>query len=117
MHRFTWDLHYDPLGGGGGGRGGGAGGAVPHRTYPGVNSPWVAPGTYTVRLTVDGKSSTQPITVKMDPRVKETLGVQQIYTLTTQAENGAMAAAAALKEAQAAPKNFARNRSPRPTTR
>ena len=51
-----------------------------------MNSPWVAPGTYSVRLTVDGKSSTQPITVKMDPRVKETLGVQQIYTLTTQME-------------------------------
>jgi photosystem II stability/assembly factor-like uncharacterized protein len=102
-HRFTWDLHYDPLpGGGGGGRGGGAGGAVPHRTYPGVGSPWVAPGAYTVRLTVDGKSSTQPITVKMDPRVKETLAVQQIYALTTQAENAAMTAAAALKEAQAA---------------
>ena len=90
-----------PAGRGGGGRGGGAGGAVPHRTYPGVNSPWVAPGTYSVRLTADGKSSTQPITVKMDPRVKETLGVQQIYMLTTQAENGAMAAEAALKEAQA----------------
>ena len=61
-----------------------------------------APGTYTVRLTVDGKSYTQPITVKMDPRVKETLGVQQIYTLTTQAENAAMTADAALKEAHAA---------------
>ncbi len=52
MHRFSWDMHYDPIpGAGGGGRGGGGGnGAVPHRTYPGVNSPWVAPGTYTVRL-------------------------------------------------------------------
>src|SRR6185437_13417438 len=49
MHRFSWDMHYDPLpGGGGGGRGGGGSSAVPHRTYPGVNSPWVAPGTYTV---------------------------------------------------------------------
>ena len=35
MHRFSWDMHYDPIGaGGGGGRGGGGGGgAVPHRTY------------------------------------------------------------------------------------
>ena len=99
-HRFSWDMHYDPLAGGGGGRGGGGGGgAVPHRTYGGVNSPWVAPGAYTVRLTVDGKSQTQPITVKMDPRVKDSLAVQQIYTLTTQAENNAMAAEAALKEA------------------
>jgi len=103
MHRFTWDMHYDPLpGGGGGGRGGGGGGngAVPHRTYPGVNSPWVAPGTYTVRLTADGKSVTQPIVVKMDPRVKVTPEVQQIFTLTSQAEDRARNAAAAYKEAR-----------------
>jgi hypothetical protein len=103
QHRFSWDMHYDPLGGGGGGRGGGGGGgAVPHRTYTGVSSPWVAPGAYSVRLTVDGKSSTQPIAVKMDPRVKDTLAIQQIYTLTTQMEDGAMAAGAAYKDARAA---------------
>src|SRR6185369_1675984 len=73
MHRFTWDMHYDALpGGGAGGRGGGAGGAVPHRTYAAVNAPWVAPGTYSVRLTANGQSQTQPIVIKMDPRVKVT---------------------------------------------
>jgi hypothetical protein len=88
-HRFSWDLHYDPLPGGGGGRGGGgAGGAVPRRTYPGVSSPWVAPGTYNVRLTADGKSVTQLIVVKIDPRVKVTPAIQQIFTLTTQMEDG-----------------------------
>ena len=103
MHRFSWDMHYDPLpGGGGGGRGGGGGnGAVPHRTYPGVNSPWVAPGTYTVRLTVNGRSVTQPIVVKMDPRVKITPDVQQIFTLTTQAENRVRSSAVAYKDARA----------------
>ena len=30
------------------------------------------PGKYTVRLNVDGKSQSQPLTVKMDPRVKAT---------------------------------------------
>ena len=40
-------------GGGGGGRGGGGG---------------LQPGQYTVRLTVDGKSYTQPVVVKPDPR-------------------------------------------------
>ena len=102
MHRFSWDMHYDPLpGGGGGGRGGGGGnGAVPHRTYPSVNSPWAAPGTYTVRLTADGKSVTQPIVVKMDPRVKITPEVQQIFILTTQMENNARAAGTAYKEAR-----------------
>jgi photosystem II stability/assembly factor-like uncharacterized protein len=104
MHRFTWDMHYDPIaGGGGGGRGGGGGanGAVPHRTYPGVNSPWVAPGVYTVRLTAGGQSVTQPITIQMDPRVKITPEVQQIFTLTTRIESAAQTALAAGKEAQA----------------
>ena len=103
MHRFTWDLHYDPTPGvtAGRGGGGGAGGAVPHRTYPGVNSPWVAPGTYTVRLTADGASMTQPIVVKLDPRVKITPEVQQIFTLTTQMENSALNALGMLKEARA----------------
>jgi hypothetical protein len=102
MHRFSWDMHYDPSpGAGGGGRGGGGGSAaVPHRTYPGVNSPWVAPGVYSVRLTANGKSLTQPITIKMDPRVKVTPEVQQVFTLTAQAEDHARAAAAAQKEAR-----------------
>ena len=101
MHRFTWDMHYNPLpGGGGGGRGGGGGanGAVPHRTYPGVASPWVAPGGYSVRLAVEGKTQTQPIVIKMDPRVKITPEVQQIFTLTTQMESNVRIAAAAYKD-------------------
>src|ERR1019366_3412322 len=102
MHRFTWDMHYDPIGGGGGGRGGGGGGgAVPHRTYPGVSSPWVAPGAYSVRLTVNGQSQSQPIAIKMDPRVKITPEVQQIFTLTTQMENRARNATGAYKDARA----------------
>jgi hypothetical protein len=103
MHRFTWDMHYDPIGGGGGGGrgGGGGGGAVPHRTYGGVNSPWVAPGAYSVRLTVNGQSQSQPIAIKMDPRVKITPEVQRIFTLTTQMENNAGNAAGAYKDARA----------------
>jgi hypothetical protein len=101
MHRFSWDMHYDPIpGGGGGGRGGGGGAAVPHRTYAGVNSPWVAPGTYSVRLTANGQSQTQPITIKMDPRVKITPDVQQIFTLTTKMEDNARTAGAAYKDAR-----------------
>ena len=103
MHRFTWDMHYDALPGmPAGGRGGGGGGAaVPHRTYPAVNSPWVAPGVYTVRLTVNGQTRTQPITIKMDPRVKITPAIQQIFTLSTQMETNAANAAAAYREARA----------------
>jgi len=66
MHRFTWDLHYPPssthaqypIS------------AIPYSTAPQPTSPWVLPGTYTVRLTADGHQFTQPLTVRMDPRVK-----------------------------------------------
>jgi len=44
--------------------------AVNRDTPPSPTSPWVVPGEYTVVLTVGGKSYTQPLTVKMDPRVK-----------------------------------------------
>ena len=102
MHRFTWDLRYDPVPGTTGGRGssGGEVGAVPHRTYPNLNSPWVPPGTYTVRLTANGQSMTQPITIRIDPRVKVTPALQRIFTLTAQMENEAASAARAQKEAR-----------------
>jgi hypothetical protein len=99
MHRFTWDMHYDVIpGGDGGGRGGGAGGAVPHRTYPTINSPWVSPGDYTVRLTAGGQTVTQPIHIVMDPRVKITSDVRQIFTITERIEASARTAVAASKE-------------------
>ncbi|MGH2687732.1 MAG: WD40/YVTN/BNR-like repeat-containing protein, partial [Actinomycetota bacterium] len=67
MHRFVWDLHHPPP-------------AVSSFTYPIAAvyrntprtpvGPWAQPGRYTVKLTVGGKSYTQPLTVRMDPRVK-----------------------------------------------
>jgi photosystem II stability/assembly factor-like uncharacterized protein len=59
MHRWIWDLRPTPAPrpAGGGGGGFGRGGATT-----------VLPGTYTVKLTVGGKSYTQPLVVKMDPR-------------------------------------------------
>jgi len=65
FHRFVWDLHYTPMGG----RGGFSMAAILHDTGPGNNSPWVAPGTYTVHLIAGGKSYTQHLTVRMDPRI------------------------------------------------
>ncbi len=57
MHRFAWDLRY----------------ALP----PGVrDSSWrprtvlALPGNYTVKLTANGKSTAQPLTVVLDPRLK-----------------------------------------------
>jgi hypothetical protein len=54
-----------------------------------------------VRLTVNGQSQSQPIAIKMDPRVKITPEVQQIFTLTTQMENRARNATGAYKDARA----------------
>jgi photosystem II stability/assembly factor-like uncharacterized protein len=66
MQRFVWDLHY----------------ALPEgfpRTYPisaiyrntptVPQGPTVMPGEYTIKLSVSSKSYTEPLTVKMDPRV------------------------------------------------
>jgi photosystem II stability/assembly factor-like uncharacterized protein/lysophospholipase L1-like esterase len=72
MHRFIWDLHYSPLEGM---RGRSYGMAAVYRDTPaGPFGPWVQPGEYQVKLTVDGRSYTQPLTVKMDPRVKTPAG-------------------------------------------
>jgi hypothetical protein len=92
MHRFLWDLHYQPLRGGGGGRGGLPIAAVPHDTPPAPNSPWAAPGQYSVKLTVDGKAYIQPLIVKMDPRVTTpAIGLTQQFTLSKQLYDGVLA--------------------------
>ncbi len=67
MHRWVWNLHYAPpattrhdypIA------------AIPHDTPRYPLGPNALPGNYTVRLTVDDKTSTAPLTIKMDPRVK-----------------------------------------------
>jgi len=59
---------------------------VPFETTLVPTSPWVLPGTYTVRLTVDGKTSTQPLTVAMDPRVKTPpAGLEEQFRLSMKA--------------------------------
>jgi photosystem II stability/assembly factor-like uncharacterized protein len=101
MHRFTWDVHYQALPGGGGGRGGLPIAAVPYDTVPAPTTPWVAPGEYTVKLTANGKTYSQPITVKQDPRVKTSaLHMEQVYTLSAAAYREAAGAVAAAAEAQ-----------------
>ena len=47
--------------------------AIPHNTpWHEPQGPMVLPGQYEVRLTVDGKTMRQPITVRLDPRLKYT---------------------------------------------
>ena len=102
LHRFLWDVHYQPIPGGGGGRGGLPIAAVPHDTVPAPSGPWAAPGVYTVKLTVDGKSYTQPLTLKMDPRVTTpALGLTQQFTLSKQLYDGIIEAQKTLDEIRA----------------
>jgi photosystem II stability/assembly factor-like uncharacterized protein len=70
MHRFVWDLRGEPpkslnkefpIS------------AIPHDTQLLPLGTWALPGSYTVRLTVDGTQFTQPLTVRMDPRIKTPL--------------------------------------------
>jgi hypothetical protein len=99
MHRFTWDVHYQSASGVAGGRGGLPIAAVPYDTVPVPTAPWAAPGQYTVRLTVGGKSYTQPLTLKMDPRVKTPpLGLSQQFTLSKQLYDGILDVQKALEE-------------------
>ena len=47
--------------------------------------------SYTVKLTVDGRSYSQPIVVRQDPRVKTSeLAMAQVYSLTKAMYYGAV---------------------------
>ena len=61
MHRLVWDLNW-------GGPDGKADQAVEGDEHPAPRGPRAVPGGYDVRLTVDGKSWTQPLEIAMDPR-------------------------------------------------
>ena len=99
MHRFLWDLHYTPI----------PGippsypiAAVAHNTAPAPTSPWVMPGQYTVKLTVNGKAYSQPLTVRMDPRVKSpTTILRQQFDLSKQLYDDAMSLTAAIEQTKA----------------
>lgn len=87
-HRFLWDMHYTPID---------EPAEFPmtaiYQNTPKVaNSPWVLPGVYTVKLTVDGKTETQTLTVKLDPRVKASAtDLQQQHSLSLACYEGRLA--------------------------
>jgi hypothetical protein len=67
MHRFVWDLHYSPPA------------ALSHNypisaiyrdTWREPRGPVALPGRYEVRLSVNGRALTQPLTIRMDPGVR-----------------------------------------------
>jgi hypothetical protein len=104
MHRYLWDMHHTPLAVAGG-RGGGANyssAAVVHNTPPTITSIWAAPGRYTVKLTANGQSYTQPLTLKLDPRVKTpALTLQQQSTLSRRLYDETLAVQNALAQLRA----------------
>jgi hypothetical protein len=86
MQRFVWDLMYPnppsdnydlPI-------------SAVYKNTPFVpQGPFVMPGKYTVRLTVSGHVLTQPLLVRMDPRVTTpVVGLQQQFDLSMQAYEG-----------------------------
>jgi photosystem II stability/assembly factor-like uncharacterized protein len=76
LNRFVWDMRYP--------------GAT---VYPGLimwsaepeQGPLAVPGEYQVRVTANGQSQTQPLTITLDPRVKATQAeLQQQFDLAIQ---------------------------------
>jgi hypothetical protein len=61
MHRFVWNLAW-------GNSGSDSGEPEDEDDFSAPHAPRVVPGSYEVRLTVDGKTWTQPLKVAMDPR-------------------------------------------------
>lgn len=88
MHRFIWDLHY----------------ALPEgmsRSERLSEGPWVVPGNYSVKLTVNGQTATQPLLIKPDPRSKTTPeAFQQQSTLASQLMERLTQATKALEQAK-----------------
>jgi len=86
MQRFVWDLKYAPP-------------PAFSRGFP-ISAiyrstplyplgPDVLPGVYTVKLTANGKTLSEPLTVKMDPRVKTPLpALSQQFNLSLEAYRG-----------------------------
>jgi photosystem II stability/assembly factor-like uncharacterized protein len=99
MQRFVWDLHYPPPEG-------------VTRDYP-ISAiyldtpsmpmgPVVLPDVFTVKLTVNGKTYTQPLIVKIDPRVKTpSEGLTKMFEISMQSYEGMRQVHATLLEVRA----------------
>lgn len=97
MHRWVWDLHYEtpvatnyeyPIA------------AVPHATPRVPQGPLALPGSYTVRLAAGGKTLTDPLVVRIDPRVTiSNSDLAAIFSLESKLSSSVSASAKASLEA------------------
>lgn len=102
-HRFLWDMHYTPLN-------------VPpaypifaiyQNTAPAQTAPWVMPGIYIIKLTVNGTSYTQQLSIKIDPRVHTPIkALQQQHDLSFTCYQGRINAVKAIEEISEARKQL-----------
>lgn len=76
-HRYVWDLRHEPPRGS---KRGFSITAVNRNTPSGPFGPFVKPGAYKVRLSVDGETYEKSFTVKMDPRVTISESALQMQT-------------------------------------
>ncbi|MEO7963802.1 MAG: glycoside hydrolase, partial [Gemmatimonadaceae bacterium] len=98
LHRFVWDIRHPrpkalsfsfAIS------------AIPGQSVPEPLGPFAAPGVYTVRLTVDGKSVTQRLTIRMDPRVTTpAAGIAAQHLLAVRLADGIDRAAGGIEKAR-----------------
>ena len=94
-HRFVWDLHY----------------AFPtdvHTSFYGPKPPLALPGKYTVKLTVNGRSQSQPLVLKMDPHVKTSQAdLEKMFRAESRVAKNLADLSTAMKHAQELQTNLA----------
>ncbi len=98
MHRFVWDMHYAPPGS--------LGheypiSAILHDTPKHPLGAWALPGRYTAKLTVEGKTYSAPLILRMDPRVKTSLAdLRKQFEMESGSVNGMNESLEALAQVQ-----------------
>ena len=102
-HTFVWNLRYAPLE---------TSPTFPiaaiyQNTAPETASPWVLPGNYTITLIANGQSYSQPLIIKMDPRVKMSQEqLEELHRVSLTAYQARQSAQTALEEIAIAKKQL-----------
>jgi hypothetical protein len=88
IHRFVWDFHYAALPG------------EPSSGFGPASGPLAPPGRYEVKLTIGGRTWTQPLTLARDPRISASdKDLAAEFTLARQVEKAKLATILAFNQA------------------